>query len=556
MDNTLINDFKKEDLLFLPLGGAGEIGMNCYLYHYMDQWLMIDLGITFKDDRVESADLILPDIDFIIKRKDKLSGIVLTHAHEDHIGGMPYLYKDLKNVPIFTTPFTSSVLRRKFRSENELNLNILKYNQKFNIGCFNLEILALTHSIPEPNAVIIRTSKGNIFHTGDWKLDPKPLIGNAIDEKKIIEIQKEGILAMVCDSTNVFNTIPSGSENDVRNNFKKIFSEHVSGKIIVTCFASNIARLETIATIANQFDRSCVLVGRSLKRMYESALENNYLNNIPEFLDEKEAKNLPEENLVLICTGSQGENRAALYKLISGKNSNFSIYSEDLVLFSSREIPGNEKQINHLKEILIKSNCKYIDDNMSLIHVSGHPSRPELEKMYKWVKPKILIPVHGEFQHLKEHYEFAQDSGIKSSMLIENGDKVLLNKGNEESRVISKVYTGRKALKGNRILSINKRVFDNLRVINSDGMISAVVVLNTSDELMTDPVISALSIFDDEDKSEKKLVINFLKNFIIKIIDTGFDDKMISDEIKKKLKSYLKQEYGVKPLIDIKLIRV
>ena len=556
MDNTLINDFKKEDLLFLPLGGAGEIGMNCYLYHYMDQWLMIDLGITFKDDRVESADLILPDIDFIIKRKDKLSGIVLTHAHEDHIGGMPYLYKDLKNVPIFTTPFTSSVLRRKFRSENELNLNILKYNQKFNIGCFNLEILALTHSIPEPNAIIIRTPKGNIFHTGDWKLDPKPLIGNAIDEKKIIEIQKEGILAMVCDSTNVFNTIPSGSENDVRNNFKKIFSEHVSGKIIVTCFASNIARLETIATIANQFDRSCVLVGRSLKRMYESALENNYLNNIPEFLDEKEAKNLPEENLVLICTGSQGENRAALYKLISGKNSNFSIYSEDLVLFSSREIPGNEKQINHLKEILIKSNCKYIDDNMSLIHVSGHPSRPELEKMYKWVKPEILIPVHGEFQHLKEHYEFAQDSGIKSSMLIENGDKVLLNKGNEESRVISKVYTGRKALKGNRILSINKRVFDNLRVINSDGMISAVVVLNTSDELMTDPVISALSIFDDEDKSEKKLVINFLKNFIIKIIDTGFDDKMISDEIKKKLKSYIKQEYGVKPLIDIKLIRV
>ena len=556
MDNTLINDFKKEDLLFLPLGGVGEIGMNCYLYHYMDQWLMIDLGITFKDDRVESADLILPNIDFIIKRKDKLSGIVLTHAHEDHIGGMPYLYKDLKNVPIFTTPFTSSVLRRKFRSENELNLNILKYNQKFNIGCFNLEILALTHSIPEPNAVIIRTSKGNIFHTGDWKLDPKPLIGNAIDEKKIIEIQKEGILAMVCDSTNVFNTIPSGSENDVRNNFKKIFSEHVSGKIIVTCFASNIARLETIATIANQFDRSCVLVGRSLKRMYESALENNYLNNIPEFLDEKEAKNLPEENLVLICTGSQGENRAALYKLISGTNSNFSIYSEDLVLFSSREIPGNEKQINHLKEILIKSNCKYIDDNMSLIHVSGHPSRPELEKMYKWVKPEILIPVHGEFQHLKEHYEFAQDSGIKSSMLIENGDKVLLNKGNEESRVISKVYTGRKALKGNRILSINKRVFDNLRVINSDGMISAVVVLNTSDELMTDPVISALSIFDDEDKSEKKLVINFLKNFIIKIIDTGFDDKMISDEIKKKLKSYIKQEYGVKPLIDIKLIRV
>ena len=556
MDNTLINDFKKEDLLFLPLGGAGEIGMNCYLYHYMDQWLMIDLGITFKDDRVESADLILPDIDFIIKRKDKLSGIVLTHAHEDHIGGMPYLYKDLKNVPIYTTPFTSSVLRRKFRSENELNLNILKYNQKFNIDCFNLEILALTHSIPEPNAVIIRTPKGNIFHTGDWKLDPKPLIGNAIDEKKIIEIQKEGILAMVCDSTNVFNTIPSGSENDVRNNFKKIFSEHVCGKIIVTCFASNIARLETIATIANEFDRSCVLVGRSLKRMYESALENNYLNNIPEFLDEREAKNLPEENLVLICTGSQGENRAALYKLISGKNSNFSIFSEDLVLFSSREIPGNEKRINHLKEILTKSNCKYIDDNMSLIHVSGHPSRPELEKMYKWVKPEILIPVHGEFQHLKEHYEFAKSSGIKSSMLIENGDKVLLNKGNEESRVISKVYTGRKALKGNRILSINKRVFDNLRVINSDGMISAVVVLNTSDKLMTDPVISALSIFDDEDKSEKKLVIKFLKNFIIKIIDSGFDDKMISEEIKKKLKNYIKQEYGVKPLIEIKLIRV
>ena len=556
MDNVLINDFKKEDLLFLPLGGAGEIGMNCYLYHFMDQWLMIDLGITFKDDRVESADLILPDIDFIIKRIDKLSGIILTHAHEDHIGGMPYLYKYLGNVPIYTTSFTSSVLKRKFKSEKELNLNILKYNQKFNIGCFNIEILALTHSIPEPNAVIIRTSKGNIFHTGDWKLDPKPLIGNAIDEKKIIKIQKEGILAMVCDSTNVFNTKPSGSEDDVRNNFKKIFSEKVSGKIIVTCFASNIARLETIALIANQFDRSCVLVGRSLKRMYESALENDYLNNVPKFLEEKEAKNIPEENLVLICTGSQGESRAALHKLISGKNSNFSIYNSDLVVFSSREIPGNEKQINYLKEILVKSNCQYIDDNMSLVHVSGHPSKPELEKMYKWVKPEILIPVHGEFQHLKEHFHFAKNSGIKSSLLVENGDKVLLNKGNEESKVISKVLTGRKALKGNRILSFNKKVFNNLRVINSDGMISVVFVLNTSDELITDPEISALSILDDDDINEKKLIIKFLKNFIINIINSGVSDRMISEEIKKKLKNYIKQQYGVKPLIDIKLIRV
>ena len=555
--NNFNSSFKKEDLIFLPLGGSGEIGMNCNLYHYKDNWLMIDLGITFRDERIENADLVLPDIQYIIERKKKLKAIILTHAHEDHIGAMPYLYNDLKNVPIFTTPFTASVLKRKFRNTNKSNhqINLLEYNKTKEIGPFSIEILALTHSIPEPNAVLIKTSSGNIFHTGDWKIDPKPLVGKPIDENKIKKISNNGIDLMVCDSTNVFNNKSSGSENDVREELKKIFSDSRNGKIIITCFASNIARLETIGIVSKIYNRSCVLLGRSLKKIYESALENGYLNNIDRFLDEKESKSIPEENLVLICTGSQGESRAALSKLIFSKNINFEINKNDLLIFSSREIPGNETQISRLKNELVKIGCRCLDYNNSMVHVSGHPSKFELKKMYNWLKPQNLIPVHGEFKHLLEHVNFAKNYGINSSMLVENGDliKIKRNIGLEK---MGKVNFGRKYLKGTRILSGEKKIFNNMDIIKTDGELSILIMLNLENNLLSNPIILSKTFLDEEDEKDKEKISKYLLEEIKQNFDNIVSDNLAEDYLKKKVRNFIKKEYGIKPLTDVKLIRI
>ncbi len=554
-DNVQVN-IKKEDLIFLPLGGAGEIGMNCNLFHYQDQWVMIDLGVTFNDERVESADLVMPDIRFILERKIKLKGLICTHAHEDHIGAIPYLYNELGKVPIFTTSFTASVLRRKFRNNQDLDVNILNYEEKLDIGPFNIEIIQLTHSIPEPNAVVIRTNKANIFHTGDWKIDENPLVGEAINHKKIQEIQKEGIHTMICDSTNVFNDEKSGSELDVRNCLKKIFEKKKTGKIIITCFASNIARLETIGKIANNFNRTCVLLGRSLKRIYESALENNYLCDLPKFLDEKEGRNIPDENIVLICTGSQGEKRAALYKLVTDRNNYFWINKNDLVIFSSREIPGNEKKIISIKDLLLKKNCSYIDETKENVHVSGHPSKSELKKMYEWVKPNILVPVHGEFQHLKEHSKFAVESGIESSILIENGDLLKIIKEKNMTKIIDKIKTDRQVLIGNRVLPIGKKIFSNLRLMSSEGYVSVVLILDSKDDLIVNPIISAPSIFSDEDKIDNDNIVMAVKNMSIEILKSGFDESVVTEEIKKKIKHLFKKNFGIKPITEVKLVRI
>ncbi|MDC2965887.1 ribonuclease J, partial [Alphaproteobacteria bacterium] len=341
-------NFSKNDLVFIPLGGSGEIGMNCNLYHYNNSWIMIDLGVMFGNSNLSSNELIMPNIDFLIKNNIKLDGLILTHAHEDHIGAVPFLYEKLGGFRIFTTSFTASVLKRKFDSFGikEINIELLNYNENKKIGKFIVETLALTHSIPEPNAIIIRTEKLNIFHTGDWKIDPTPLVGNPIDQEKLNDLKNEGMAIMVCDSTNVFNENPSGSENDVREELRQIFSQKIKNKIIITCFASNIARLETILKVSNEFNKCCVFLGRSIHRIYESAKENDYLKNFNNIVSEKDSGAISEDNLVIVCTGSQGESNAALSRLVNDKNKFIEIFNDDLVIFSSREIPGNEKKIS------------------------------------------------------------------------------------------------------------------------------------------------------------------------------------------------------------------
>lgn len=544
-----------KSVFFLPLGGAGEIGMNCYLYNCQDKWLIVDLGVTFNDESIPYADLILPDLQYIFERKKDIVGMILTHAHEDHIGGVPYLYENLGDIPIFATSFTSSVLKRKFsKNKKSPNINTLKYNQVYSLGPFNVEILALTHSIPEPNAILIKTKDVNIFHSGDWKIDPFPLVGKPIDEEKIKRIKKEKIHTLVCDSTNIFNASPSGSEQDVRKTLDKVFNEHKNGKIVVTCFASNIARLETIGYVAKKHKRSCIFLGRSLKKIYDAALENDYLKTIPKFLNQDDGRLISDENIVLVCTGSQGESRAALYKLVNGMNANYSLNKYDLVIFSSREIPGNEKQISIIKNNILKSGAKYIDDQFPKVHVSGHPSKKELEEMYEWVNPDLLIPIHGEFSHLNEHIRFAKSKGIKNTLLVENGDLACIN--TECPTVTETVNFGRKILFGNRMLSKNDKILNNLKNSNFNCSAQIVFVINNIDDVLIKPIIFVNTIIDESDKLENEKLQKKIIDIFNESNRKSITDDILKNYLKTQIRSTILKDYGIRPLTSVRIVRV
>ena len=547
-------NFSKNDLVFIPLGGSGEIGMNCNLYHYNNSWIMIDLGVMFGNSNLSSNELIMPNIDFLIKNNIKLDGLILTHAHEDHIGAVPFLYEKLGSFKIFTTSFTASVLKRKFDSFGikEINIELLNYSENKKIGKFAIETLALTHSIPEPNAIIIRTEKLNIFHTGDWKIDPTPLVGNPIDQEKLSDLKNEGMAIMVCDSTNVFNENPSGSENDVREELRQIFSKKIKNKIIITCFASNIARLETILKVSNEFNKCCVFLGRSIHRIYESAKENNYLKNFNNIVSEKDSGSISEDNLVIVCTGSQGESNAALSRLVNDKNKFIEIFNDDLVIFSSREIPGNEKKINELKNQLLKKKVRIIDSKISKVHVSGHPSKKELKQMYEWISPNTIIPVHGEFKHLSEHANFAKKCGIKKQVLVENGDVVLLE--NNNSRIIEKVYSGRILLKGNKTFSLENNFLKNLKIVSSEGEIFVNIICDLDNKLLTEPVVFCPTVTDkNELVHDLKILIT---EQLFKMASNSLTDQILSEELKKIVRSYIKKSIGLKPLTYVEIVRI
>ena len=448
----------------------------------------------------------------------------------------------------------ASVLKRKFLSNGipPADINLLDYNKNISIGNFKIEIFALTHSIPEPNAIIIKTDKGNIFHTGDWKIDPNPLVGEPINENKLKLIGKDGINVMICDSTNVFNENPSGSESEVRETFREIFSGHKKGKIIVTCFASNVARLESILKVSEDFNKLCVFVGRSIHRIYDSAIENNYLTNFKNIVTEKQSKLISDEELVLICTGSQGEENAALNKLIQEKNKNLRVDTDDLIIFSSREIPGNEKKINLLKEKILKKNCEFLDHRMLKVHVSGHPSKNELKKMYSWISPDTVIPVHGEYRHLKEQVKFSKNCGIKKQLLVQNGDIVEIDKDIVKKK--DQVFTGRNLLKGKNIIPLDNQIFRNLKYVNSDGEIFVNIILDLDNNLLSDPIIFCPTVSDDESliKEIKEQVSDDLK----KIGKNFIDDNIMSNELKRNVKKLINDNIGLKPLTYIEIVRI
>ena len=443
----------KDELLFVPLGGTGEIGMNLNLYGHAGKWLMVDLGVMFRDKSAYGLEVIMPDPVFIAERSGDLAGLVLTHAHEDHIGAVPYLWPRLR-CPIYATPFTASVVARKLKQaglDRRAPITELPMSSKFDVGPFAIELVTLTHSIPEPNAVVIRTPLGTIVHTGDWKLDPDPLVGRCVDEATLVDVGQSGVLATICDSTNALVAGRSGSEADLRKSLVELVGRF-DQRVVVGCFASNIARLETLSHVAETNGRHAALVGRSLWRMHDAARENGYLANTPAFLTANEASYLPRDKVLLICTGSQGEPRAALPRIAAGHHPEIVLDAGDTAIFSSRIIPGNEAAIERLQARLREQGIAVIATDDEFVHVSGHPARDELRQMYRWLNPHVAIPVHGEPAHLDAHAGLARDCGVPNVLRIENGDMVRLAPG--PARVIGSVSTGRLGVERGRLVPL------------------------------------------------------------------------------------------------------
>lgn len=486
----------ENELLFLALGGSGEIGMNVNLYGCDGRWLMVDLGMTFSGGEYPGVDLVFADLDFIEERTKDLLGIVLTHGHEDHIGAVPYFAGEL-GVPLYATPFTADLVARKLQEAgltDEVELNIIEEDHgQIAIGPFTVTYLPLAHSIAEGNALLIDTPHGRVFHTGDWKLDEEPIIGEPTTEEELTAIGDEGVLALVCDSTNVFNPNPSGSEGAVHRGLMEEVARHKGKRVLVTTFASNVARLQTLGEVARETGRELCIAGRSLDRIIEVAQANGYLAGFPEPVDFDTAMRLPRGEVLILATGGQGEPRAALAR-IAEENHPLELSSGDVVLFSSRQIPGNEIAIGKMQNQLASRGIEMVTDRQSLIHVSGHPGRPEIEALYSWLRPEILVPVHGEMRHMQEQARVGKAGGIPQNIVQSNGDIVKLAPGHPQR--IAQIETGRLVLDGDIIAPADGDAITMRRRISGEG--AMVVVLAKGER----PYIELFGLPLDEDLPE------------------------------------------------------
>jgi ribonuclease J len=493
----------KEDFLFLPLGGSNEIGMNFNLYQKDGKWLIIDCGIGFADEDIPGVDILTPKLDFFTKYKPEIVGLIITHIHEDHIGAVGYLWEYLK-CPVYVSKIGKEFLINKLRERRVKIEDVEVYefeenaNKNIKIGPFEVEMIGLTHSVPEMAAVKIHTQHGSIFHTGDWKLDKNPVVGNASNLKRIKEIGKEGVYAMVCDSTNVFSEGWSGSEGDLEKSLLNIVKAQ-KGRVLISTFASNVARLQTIASVAKKLDRQIVISGFSLSRIVTIAQKCGYLLDY-NFLDAREARAFNPERLLIICTGCQGEENASLTKIANGIHPYIELNENDSVIFSSKIIPGNEKKIYAVFNKLILRDIKIITEKGNSVHVSGHPNRGELKEMYSIVKPRFSVPVHGEQYHIFEHANFAKSLGVEDAVRVKNGDVLAFRKDGIVK--VGTVPSGKYCVDGNTLRDTESPVIKERRILAKSGIVFVNIVVNSGGQLVFAPSIDAIGFLDGAEVKE------------------------------------------------------
>ncbi len=551
----------KDELIFCPLGGSGEIGMNMNLYAYgkpgSQKWIIVDVGVTFADDALPGIDLIYADPGFIVDKKDNLLGIVLTHAHEDHIGAITYVWKKLK-CKIYATPFTAALVTEKFK-EKKIDiipyLKIVKLNGTVDLNPFKIEFITLTHSIIEPNGLKIDTPAGTIFHTGDWKVDPNPLVGKNINQEKLKKIGDSGVLAMICDSTNVFSIGRAGSEADVRKNMLKVMSRQ-NKKILVTSFASNVARMETVFFCAEKIGRHISLVGRSMQRIYKAARQCGYLQNVIEPLDPRNTKKLARDKIVYLCTGSQGEPMGALNRISNFTHPDVFIEKNDTVIFSSKIIPGNVRKHYNVHNKLLRDGINVITEETEFVHVSGHPNREDLKDMYNWIKPNCLIPVHGEHRHMKEQINFAHEMKIPYPVQVENGDIVKIYPGNKP-HVYDKAPSGRLCVDGEISIEEDSVFIKERKNLANNGFIDLTLIISNKGVLSSKPFlnIKGLPIFEKEEFFDglEEEVLKLTKTFSLK---NAKQYENLIEGLKKTCRKYAKEKTGKKPITNINVIRI
>lgn len=545
----MINNPSKKDFLFLPLGGSGEIGMNLNLYGYNDQWLMVDLGVTFHDRY--GIDVITPDPEFISERRSKLVGLVLTHAHEDHIGAIPYLWPDLE-CPIYATPFTAHLVREKIKEypwAKKVKIIEIPVSGSCKVGDFSIEFITLTHSIPEPNALAITTPLGTVMHTGDWKVDPDPLVGEPTDFTKLKEWGDRGVLAMVCDSTNVFTEGSSGSEAAVRSELIDQVGRFPNNRVVVACFASNLARVASAVVAAQIHGRKVALVGRSLDRMVKAAKASGYLDEIPPFIDERTAMTLPVSEVLLICTGSQGEARSALARMAGDQHPGIKMDHHDIVLFSSRVIPGNERLIANLQNNLARKNIRIVTSHEEEIHVSGHPARDELKMMYEVVRPKVLIPVHGELRHMREQARFGLECGVPHAVVPENGLVVQLH-ANPVKIADTITTVGRLGLDGNRLVPMISPLVRDRSRLSMSGVVIASLCLDRAEQLAKIPQVTMVGVCLEG--QEKERVEQDIQRVIrLELNNHHRNKEALKEALRVAIRRVCNSMIGKKPLVEI-----
>lgn len=542
------------DLAFLPLGGTGEIGMNLNLYRCNGRWLAIDCGIGFGGPEHPEVDIMVPDPGYIADRRDRLLGLVITHAHEDHIGAVAHLWPQLR-CPVYATPFAAAVLRRKLGEAqlvNQVKLHIVPPGGTIDLAPFHLQFIRMSHSIPESQALAIETPYGLLLHTGDWKMDPQPLVGPTTDEAVLAELGQRGVLAMICDSTNAMVEGHSGSEHEVRTSLCALI-RGIGGRVAVTCFASNVARVETIAYAAREAGRSVAVVGRSLRNLEAAARECGYLKGIPPFLGEDDIDDVPDDNILILITGSQGEPRSALARVAMDTHPRVALGEGDTVIFSSRVIPGNERAIGTVQDNLVRRGVHLMTDADHLVHVSGHPARDELRRLYRLVKPRYAVPVHGEWRHLQAHAELAQQCGAVP-LMMEDGD--ILNLAPNQVEVVDSAPVGRLVVDGGRLIPLSGGVMSARRRMLFNGVVVASLAVDETGRLRGKPRITAPGLFDPDDPEADRVGGEFADAVAGLPVALRRDDASLTEAARAALRRALGRRMQKRPLVDIHLLRV